>query len=92
MSGMKKGKRYSPEGEVMGSTYRSRERSRFGESALEMSLGTTLGSELGDRRVPTNVFLGGNSDGKTEDSCLWETVRVGSYDVSLVGLGRYIHW
>ena len=31
VSGMKKGKRYSPEGEVMGSTYRSRERSRFGE-------------------------------------------------------------
>ena len=76
----------------MGIIYGLGEMIVFGESALEMSLGTTLGAELGDRRVPTNVFLGGNSDGKPEDSCLWETARVGSYDFSLVGLGRYIHW
>ena len=52
-----------------------------------MTLGKTLGSEVGSRRGPTDVLLGGNGDGKPEDSCLGETLGVGSYDFFFGGSG-----
>ena len=57
----------------MGSTYVSGERIKVGELKIGISLGTTMGAELLSRRGPTDVFLGGNGDGKYEDSCLVET-------------------
>ena len=34
------------------------------------------------------MFLVGNSDGKSEDYCLWDTMRVGSSDVLLGDSGE----
>ena len=53
-----------------------------------MGLGTTMREEIGSIRGPTDVFLGGNGDGKTEDSCLGETMVEVSSDVCLCGSGE----
>ena len=53
-----------------------------------MALGTTLVSEVGARRGPTDVFLRVDYDGKPEDSCLGETIVVGSYGVSFGVSGK----
>ena len=60
----------------------------FLESELGMALGTTLGESLVSIIVPSDVFLGGNGDGKTEDSCLGETMVEVSSDVCLCGSGE----
>ena len=44
VSGIKDGKRYGPEGEVLGSTYGSGERIILGESGLGITLGKKLGA------------------------------------------------
>ena len=42
---------------------------------------TALGAEVGSRRGPTGMFLGRNGNGKPEDSCLGDTMGVGSSDI-----------
>ena len=46
-----------------------------------MELGITLGAEVGARRVPNNVFLVRNGDGKPEESCLEDIMGLGYSDV-----------
>ena len=50
-------------------------------ASLGMSLGKIMGEEVGSRRGTTDEFLGRNGDGKSEDSCLGETMGEGSSDV-----------
>ena len=59
-----------------------------------MALGITLVREVGSRRDPADVFLGGNSYRKHEDCCLGEKMGSGSSDVcfAYMGVGRDIHW
>ena len=58
MSGIKDGEIFVTEGEWVNITYVTGERSRFGEPALGMALGTTQGVEVGSR---------GDVDGKSEE-------------------------
>ena len=72
----------------MGSTYGSGEKSRFGESELEMVLGITLGAEVGVKIGPNDEFLGGNNGRKYEDYFGWETILLGSSGVFIGGCGE----
>ena len=59
VSGINGSKKYSPEGEWLGITYKTGERIKFGESVLVMVMGKTQRAEVGSR---------GSGDGKYEDS------------------------